>query len=377
MMSTKVEEKTITKLLETTKEACDVLSVLVQSFYTVINGNDDTLHLAKLKGDKSVFTIADGIVQELLQRYLFSGEKFADIIGEEDNSVINISSPPYTVDELVVPDVFNSMIESTVRRVSALGQKIDSDTYKSLTIFIDPIDGTREFSSGKGEECTICIGFATDGKSEAGCVYRPISYKGESGIKSWAYGCPSENTFECKLSEHPKLDAKDKLGFLTTNGNISSFTAALIKELGYQQVCSGGVGNKMLMLLEGRGHLYLQDRGVSRWDTCGAEAVLKARGGTLSQLEPFLSTGETKHYTYKKSSSNLDFKANVSYLSKYNVVDPKSFVAKVNTLASSVEQVKPYSNLLGLVAQVDGGNDTKILQEKMKKVSVLYKPVYN
>ena len=40
---------------------------------------------------------------------------------------------------------------------------------------------------------------------------------------------------------------------------------ALIKELSFDRVPSGGAGNKMLMLLEGKGAAYIQDRGVSRW----------------------------------------------------------------------------------------------------------------
>ena len=37
---------------------------------------------------------------------------------------------------------------------------------------------------------------------------------------------------------------------------------------------SGGAGNKLMMLLEGKGAVYIQDRGVSRWDTCGPQAVI-------------------------------------------------------------------------------------------------------
>jgi hypothetical protein len=40
---------------------------------------------------------------------------------------------------------------------------------------------------------------------------------------------------------------------------------ALIKQLNFDRVPSGGAGNKMLMLLEGKGAAYIQDRGVSRW----------------------------------------------------------------------------------------------------------------
>jgi hypothetical protein len=52
---------------------------------------------------------------------------------------------------------------------------------------------------------------------------------------------------------------------LISNGSISPFIGHLIDELGYTRVRSGGAGNKMLMLLEGKGGCYIQDRGVSRW----------------------------------------------------------------------------------------------------------------
>lgn len=45
----------------------------------------------------------------------------------------------------------------------------------------------------------------------------------------------------------------DRGSLLTTNGRISSFIESLIRELKFKRVASGGAGNKMLMLLEGKG----------------------------------------------------------------------------------------------------------------------------
>ena len=50
-------------------------------------------------------------------------------------------------------------------------------------------------------------------------------------------------------------------GLLTSNGTISLFLRDLMEEMKYQRVPSGGAGNKMLMLLEGKGDIYIQDRG--------------------------------------------------------------------------------------------------------------------
>ena len=39
---------------------------------------------SKLKSDATFFTIADGIVQHMFIEYLLAGDKFAQIVGEED-----------------------------------------------------------------------------------------------------------------------------------------------------------------------------------------------------------------------------------------------------------------------------------------------------
>ncbi len=124
-----------------------------------------------------------------------------------------------------------------------------------------------------------------------------------------------------------------------------------MQELGFHRVPSGGAGNKMLMLLEGKGGCYIQDRGVSRWDTCGAQAVIEAHGGQLGKLSSFISNaGSIESYTYLKSAQNLDFVPGLASLTPYNVVD-KSLVKKgVVSIADNVEKVKAYSNLCGLIA---------------------------
>lgn len=88
-------------LCQISKEACDAVTPMLKSFYEKIS---DQRHggSSKLKSDATYFTIADGIVQHMFIEHLFAGNKFAQIVGEEDESVINIQTTPYTVDDLQV-----------------------------------------------------------------------------------------------------------------------------------------------------------------------------------------------------------------------------------------------------------------------------------
>ena len=82
MQATK--ENRLQTLLEITKDACDAVSPMLSAFYKEIrvgaNGADKT---ATFKSDATFFTIADGIVQHMFIEYLFSGDKFKEIVGEE------------------------------------------------------------------------------------------------------------------------------------------------------------------------------------------------------------------------------------------------------------------------------------------------------
>lgn len=311
---------------------------MVLSFYSAITG--DT---AKLKADASVFTIADGIVQHLLVNHLFTGGKFANVVGEEDETNVNIYTKPYTVDELTVPEEFNGLVESVRDSITALSSAIDSEAYRTLEVFIDPIDGTREFSIGLGEQCSICIGFSDSaGKPVAGIVYRPITQP-----PTWAGGAVSE---QCAVGNLDIPAVPNPRGLLTSNGGISNFIVALIQELGFERVPSGGAGNKMLMLLEGKGAAYIQDRGVSRWDTSGAQAVIEAYGGILCKLTRFVDDKSVQSYTYLKSATNLDFESGAASLTPYNAMDKTTVKKGEEVRAIAVETVKPYSNLCGLFA---------------------------
>eukprot|EP00211_Chloroparvula_japonica_P007123 CAMPEP_0119128896 /NCGR_PEP_ID=MMETSP1310-20130426/6864_1 /TAXON_ID=464262 /ORGANISM="Genus nov. species nov., Strain RCC2339" /LENGTH=425 /DNA_ID=CAMNT_0007119275 /DNA_START=58 /DNA_END=1335 /DNA_ORIENTATION=- len=322
------------ELLGVCKEACDVLSVFVRELYHSLSGD-----AGKLKEDKSVFTIADGIVQETLKTHLFGGGKFEAVVGEEDDASIQLDLAPYKVDDLVVPDKYNASIETVKERLASLGRTIDPAAFRDLTIFIDPIDGTREFYTKLGEQCTICIGFARGGLPVAGVVYRPVP-----NPATYALGCAEEKVAESVLDSTGEPPVR---GLLTTNGSISPFISSLMAHLEYERVKSGGAGNKMLMVLEGKGSAYIQDRGVSRWDTCGAQAILEANGGVLAKLSAFAESGKLESYQYRESKANLDFVSGLSNITPYNSY--KKDVPK-GTKAVDLEDVKPYSNLCGLFA---------------------------
>lgn len=390
------QSNSLHELCEITHEACVAVTPMLQAFYAKITEAENTKGTeyftdltAKLKSDATFFSIADGIVQHMFIDFLFQGNKFAEIVGEEDDTVVNLTQRPYTVDDLVVPEEFNDLVDLTMSKIVKLSERIDSQAYKKLTVFCDPIDGTREFATGKGDSVSILIGYNDQfGKPVAGIIYRPLTEP-----PTWAAGAASEN---CVMGHLDTAITPNPNGILVTDGKISPFMNKVIDKMGYEKVNSLASGNRALMLLEGKAGVYIRDTGgFSKWDTSGPQAVIEAYGGTMSKLPSFLSEKSLESYTHLKTEENLDFEENLINLSLSNAKD-KSQVKKDETRievdgattttyvisrtvkVSDVGMVKPYNCLQGLVA-LDKENMQFLdkIHTEMLKVKAEYPPTYN
>lgn len=155
--------------------------------------------------------------------------------------MVNILETPFTVDALVVPDEFEELIVDTLAKVKALSSKISATAYKDMTVFVDPIDGTREFATGKGDKVTILVGYNdAQGHPQAGIIYRPLTTP-----HYWASGAKTEGFKDGVLDTPEEVNSK---GLLITDGKVSPFIMSTIENSGMNMVPSLASGNRVLML---------------------------------------------------------------------------------------------------------------------------------
>lgn len=369
--STVLHVSTLKELCEVSKEACDAVSPMLKAFYSKIRFAAGDSSTAKLKSDSTFFSIADGIVQHMFIEYLFAGNKFKEIVGEEDETEVNILTRPYTVDDLVVPDEFDELIESTLEKIKSLSSRIDPQSFKDITVFVDPIDGTREFATGQGDKVTVLIGYNDPaGRPCAGIMYRPLTEPPQ-----WAAGAKSEN---CVMGQLDMAKVPKPNGILITDGKVSKFMSTLIDELGYEKIPSLASGNRAMMLLEGKAGAYIRDTGgFAKWDTSGPQAVIEAYGGTMSKLPPFLANKALESYTHLKTDKNLDFIPGLTAKTLSNAKDKSAVKKDVIKIVTDVALLKEYSCLNGLVA-LDKTNMKNLdkIHATMLKVASVEPPFY-
>lgn len=181
--------------------------------------------------------------------------------------------------------------------ILALEDKLSEDfkdiKQDDIVVWVDPLDGTFEFTEGDLEHVTVMIGIAVKGQALGGVIHHPffevegrLSKASRTiwGLKGVGYG-------GCEIKTPPD----DKLIVAVTKSHSDPLLEAALKKLNPDGIIRvGGAGNKVLHIIDGLAHAYIvPSRGLKRWDSCACEAVLEAMGGLITDIRG-------NHYSYDK-----------------------------------------------------------------------------
>lgn len=147
---------------------------------------------------------------------------------------------------------------------------------------VDPLDGTREFTSGKDEFC-VNIGLVRDGRPVLGVVGVPALgeiFGGIVGHGAWksvagrttpisARRCPQEGLTVLASRHHGDTD---RLGAFLNGRPVA-------------RTINFGSALKFCRLAEGVADLYPRFGRTMEWDTAAPQAVLEAAGGAVRTVE--------------------------------------------------------------------------------------------
>uniref|UniRef100_A0A8D2JKF5 inositol-phosphate phosphatase n=2 Tax=Varanus komodoensis TaxID=61221 RepID=A0A8D2JKF5_VARKO len=159
----------------------------------------------------------------------------------------------------------------------------------SVTMWIDPLDATQEYTENLRQYVTTMVCAAVDGKPVIGVIHKPFSgytawamVKGGSNIKPRSSYNEQTPTIIVSRSHEGKVRQVASQSF----GNETKIIKA------------GGSGYKVLSLLDvpeanqEKADVYIHVTYIKKWDICAGNAVLDALGGRMTTL-----AGEEINYT--------------------------------------------------------------------------------
>ena len=157
---------------------------------------------------------------------------------------------------------------------------------------VDPLDGTKEFISKKGE-FTINIALIENSKPILGVVFIPITddvYYAEFKKGAFKNGIKIFNS-----SKRKKLIAAD------SNFHSTELTADFFKKFNIEDIFKYGSSMKICKLAEGLIDVYPRLNGTKEWDTAASHIIANEAGCKLINVD----TKEELTYNKKDFKNNF------------------------------------------------------------------------
>ncbi|KAM3604840.1 uncharacterized protein V6R79_016879 [Siganus canaliculatus] len=156
---------------------------------------------------------------------------------------------------------------------------------ESITVWIDPLDATQEYTENLLKYVTTMVCVAVDGKPVIGVIHQPFT-----GFTAWAvvgHGSNVNRRSTYSINPPKVIASRSHPGEVKSYiqsafGNNTSITAA------------GGAGYKVLSLLEmpsndadsmDQADVYIHITYIKKWDICAGAAILNALGGQMTTLK--------------------------------------------------------------------------------------------
>ena len=306
-------EISLPELLSTCIDAAQRGCAEIRRVHNALDKSDGTIQEVdyKIVGDsRSALTAADLAAQIAVVEALERAWPGLQIVGEEDmawSTECDATKSVCASDVIMSPMATEPGCESgcesgssviMLRRDLCKSMMMTDDAcvaVEDVTVFVDPLDGTREFVEGRVWNVGCLVGVAVNGEAVAGAIGLPFASGSGDSEPAVVYalvgaGPPKVygNRADPRDPVHGGGVPEDGERPLLVAGDVDdpALAAAYATALsgGGRNVLLGGTGQKCLAVAEGRADVAIMNFKSSLWDTCAPEALVRAAGGELTDL---------------------------------------------------------------------------------------------
>jgi len=168
----------------------------------------------------------------------------------------------------------------------SLERRVPTDSVvrmSDVTVWIDPLDATKEYTENLVEYVTTMVGVAVKGRPTMGVVHRPFSaqthwaWVGQGASSGLALPSPSAITLPPPA--HPRV--------VVSISHKGAVEGVVERAFGGEAVLqsAAGAGYKVLEVAQNRSDAYLHTTRIKKWDLLAGHAILSAVGGRLTDLD--------------------------------------------------------------------------------------------
>uniref|UniRef100_A0A2A4J047 inositol-phosphate phosphatase n=1 Tax=Heliothis virescens TaxID=7102 RepID=A0A2A4J047_HELVI len=172
-------------------------------------------------------------------------------------------------------------IEQTLPGNSIVEYMNDELVYvKDVSVWIDPLDATKEYTEGLYEYVTTMVCVALKGVPIIGVIHYPFIPRTYWG---WYTKKPSTNmpkvAHKEENKEHPRV--------VVSRSHPGKVTELAMSAYGPKTTVSSaaGAGYKVMEVVNGTYDVYLHATAIKKWDLCAGDAIIKTVRGKMTTIK--------------------------------------------------------------------------------------------
>ncbi len=230
------------------------------------------------------------ITEELIPVFDTAGFESINLYKKGLKIEIKNDGSPVSNGDLKVNELICKKIKKLTPNIPIISEEtvnLKEKNKNSIFWLIDPIDGTKEYISGK-DEYTLNAALVIDKKPVVGLVGVP---KKKQLFYSYGIGKSfvKENNNEVKIN-CKKKDGRKNIVALSSTSNPSEIIIKKLKEYGVSSISKVASSYKFCLIANGTFDIYAAKERANEWDYAAGHAVAENAGAIITTLDnqPFL-----------------------------------------------------------------------------------------
>lgn len=205
---------------------------------------------------------------------------------------------PVTVADQLAEDHITKKLKEITPDIIIIGEEAVAGGYRpnleneEYYWLVDALDGTKEFISGSGNY-TVNIALIHKGEPILGVVYAPFlgeMYAGnfETGALRWLDDTDNEKRIETRAIPKKGITVVSSVSH-GSGEKLDDF----LQQFKVEKIIKKGSSLKICTIAAGKADIYPRFGPTCEWDTAAGDAVLRAAGGGLTDIDgtPLTYTG--------------------------------------------------------------------------------------
>lgn len=221
---------------------------------------------------------------------------------EKKNDDTPVTEADRRGEEIILAGLIQACPEIPVVAEEAASRGQVPDDTSGEFFLVDPLDGTREFISRRGE-FTVNIALVRNGVPAAGVVYAPALHEIYAGCGGRAWRADTGQ--DHRSGETVPITVRTRPSpprIVASRSHRTPQTDTFIGQYRDAELVSIGSSLKFCLLAAGKADIYPRFGRTMEWDTAAGDAVLRAAGGSTT-----LPDGRPLCYGKRNQADDVDF----------------------------------------------------------------------